>query len=112
MILYETIDGLPYDQFVKNFNIKDCIYSVSNNAWEQVQNSLLQKAWNKLLGEHAYNNDEISTSEDQEPICMNSCPDSELGVKNFIRTFHDHGIFVREGEPEEWLKGDESGAGH
>ena len=30
IILYETIDGLPYDQFVKNLNIKDCIYSVIN----------------------------------------------------------------------------------
>ena len=27
IILYETIDGLPYDQFAKNLNIKHCIYS-------------------------------------------------------------------------------------
>ena len=111
MILYETIDGLPYDQFAKNLNIEDCLYSVAN-AWEQVQSSSLQKAWNKLLGEHAYSNDEISTSEDQEPMCMNSCPDSQLGVENFIRTFHYHGIFVTEGEAEEWLKRDESDAGY
>ena len=45
MILYETTDGLPYDQFAKALNIKDCIYSVAN-AWEQIQSSLLQKAWN------------------------------------------------------------------
>ena len=43
---------------------------------------------------------------------MNSCPDSELGVENFIRTFHDHGIFVTEGEAEEWLKGDKSDVGY
>ena len=43
MILYETIDGLPYNQFAKNPNIKDCIYSVAN-AWEQIQSILLQKA--------------------------------------------------------------------
>ena len=36
MILYETIDGLLYDQFAKNVNIKDCIHSVAN-AWEQIQ---------------------------------------------------------------------------
>ena len=111
MIPYETIDGLSYDQFSQHLNIKDCIYSVSN-VWEQVQSSSLQKAWNKLLGEHASSNDEINTSEDQELICMNSCPDSELGVENFIRTFHDHGIFVTEGEAEEWLKGGESDAGY
>ena len=43
---------------------------------------------------------------------MNLCPDSELGVENFIRTFHDHGIFVTAGEAQEWLKGDESDAGY
>ena len=49
MKLYETTDGLPYDQFAKALNIKDCVYSVVN-AWEQIQSSSLQKAWNKLLG--------------------------------------------------------------
>ena len=43
MILYETIDGLPYDQFAKNLNIKDYIYSVGN-AWEQIQSISLRKA--------------------------------------------------------------------
>ena len=79
MILYETIDSLPYDQFAKNLNIKDCIYSVAN-AWEQIQSSSLQKAWNKLLGEQASSSDEIGTSTvtDHQPISMNSCPDSQL----------------------------------
>ena len=40
MIFYETNDGLPNDQFAKNPNIKDCIYSVAN-AWEQIQSSSL-----------------------------------------------------------------------
>ena len=48
IICYETNDGLPNDQFAKNLNIKDCIYSVAN-AWEQIQSSSLQKAWNKML---------------------------------------------------------------
>ena len=45
IILYETTDGLSYDQFVKNLNIKDCIYS-GLNALEQINCHLLQKAWN------------------------------------------------------------------
>ena len=40
---------------------------------------------------------------------MNSHPDSELGVENFIRTFHDHGILVT-AAAEECLKGDEGDA--
>ena len=67
IILYETIDGLPYDQFAKILNIKDCIYSVAN-AWEQIQCISLQKAWNKLLGAQASSIDE---SRNQEPICIN-----------------------------------------
>jgi len=45
-ILYETIDGVPYDELAKNLNIKGCI----TNAWEQIQSSSLQKTCNKLLG--------------------------------------------------------------
>ena len=32
---------------------------------------------------------------------MNSHPDSELGVENFIRTFHNRGILVADGAVEE-----------
>ena len=108
MILYETIDGLPYDQFAKNLNIKDCIYSVAN-AWEQIQCISLQKAWNKLLGAQASSIDE---SRSQEPICINSCTDSELEIKRFMETFHDHAIMVTEGVTEEWLEGDDNDVGY
>ena len=64
MILYETIDGQPYDQLAKNLNIKDCIYLVAN-AWEQIQCISLQKTWNKLLGAQASRIDESGS---QEPI--------------------------------------------
>ena len=107
MILYETTDGLPYDQFAKALNIKDCIYSVAN-TWEQIQSSSLQKAWNKLLGAQVSS---IDGSRDREPICMNSCPDSELEVERFMQTFHDHGILVTEGVAEKWLKGDDNDVG-
>ena len=108
MILYETINGLPYDQFAKNLNIKDCIYSVAN-AWEQIQCISLQKAWNKLLGAQASSIDE---SRSQEPICINLCPDSELEIERFMETFHDHGIMVTEGVTEEWLEGDDNDVGY
>lgn len=108
MILYETIGGLPYDQFAKNLNNKDCIYSVAN-AWEQIQSSSLQKAWNKLLGAQASSIDE---DRNQEPICINSCPDSELEIERFMETFHDHGIMVTEEVAEEWLKGDDNDVGY
>ena len=108
MILYETIDELPYDQFAKNLNINDCIYSVAN-AWEQIQGISLQKAWNKLLGAHASSIDE---SRNQESLCINSCPDSELEIERFMETFHDHGIMVTEGVAEEWLEGDDNDVGY
>ena len=108
MILYETIDGLPYDQFAKNLNIKDCIYSVAN-AWEQIQSISLQKAWNKLLEAQASSIDE---SRNQEPICINSRPDSELEIERFMETFHDHGFMVTEGVADEWLEGDDNDVGY
>ena len=97
MILHQTTDGLPYDQFAKYLNIKDCIYSVAN-VWEQIQSSSLQKAWNKMLGTQASRIDE---SRNQELICINSCSDSELGIEKFMQTFQDHGIIVTEGVAEE-----------
>ena len=80
MILYETIDGLPYDQFVKNLNIKVCIYPVAN-AWEQIQSSSLQKAWNTLLGSKLPVMIKLVLVKIRS---MNSYPDSELGFENFI----------------------------
>ena len=35
-----------------------------------------------------------------------------MGVENFIRTLHNHGILVTEGAAEEWLKGDKNDVGY
>ena len=43
---------------------------------------------------------------------MNSCPDSELGIDNFITSFHDHGVLVTQGVADEWLDRDEGDTGY
>jgi len=70
----------------------------------EIQSSSLQKEWNKLLQEQASSNDEISTSTDQEPVCMNcvqiqSCKLRTL-YKHSITMVH---ISVTERVTEGWL---------
>ena len=54
----------------------------------------------------------FNESRNQEPICINSCPDSELEVERFMETFHGHGIMVTEGVAEKWLEGDNNDMGY
>ena len=83
-----------YEQFSKNLNIKNCIYSVAN-ALEQIQHNTLKKAWNNLQEA------QTSRSRNQEPICINPCPDSESEIERLMQTFYVHGIMVTEGVAEE-----------
>ena len=83
-----------YEQLSKNLNIKNCIYFVAD-AWEQIQHNSLQKAWNNLQ------ETQTSRSRNQEPICINPCPDSELEIERLMEAFYDHGIMVTEGVAEE-----------